>query len=325
MKKILGIGNALVDVITMLPSDRLLEELALPKGSMQLVSREFSNQLLLDTAKLERKQASGGSAANTVHGLAQLGIETGFIGKIGKDPLGDFFKRELTGNSIAPFLYYGTEETGRAIALVSKDSERTFATYLGSAVDLSHKDIVPEIYEEYDMIHVEGYLVQNPELIEKVVKMAKSSNMLVSLDMASYNVVEEHYTYLHFMVKEYVDIVFANEDEVRAFTGKDPEGSLPELAEICRIAVIKLGEKGSMVQRGDEVYSIPAVNARAVDTTGAGDLYAAGFLYGMAAGLSLDFCGQAGSLLAGKVVENIGAKLTSDQWDTLRKAIRELK
>ena len=136
MTKVLGMGNALVDVMTRLNDDKILKDFNLPKGSMQLVSKEFSNRLLASTLGLQKTESSGGSAANTIHGLAHMGIETGFVGKIGKDNLGKFFEKDMEQSGINPMLFHDLEETGRSIALISPDSERTFATFLGAAVDL---------------------------------------------------------------------------------------------------------------------------------------------------------------------------------------------
>jgi sugar/nucleoside kinase (ribokinase family) len=192
MSKVIGMGNALVDVMTILKGDRTLKEFALPKGSMQLVSKEFSNRLLAGTLGLQKIQSSGGSAANTIHGLANLGIETGFVGKIGKDNLGRFFENDLMENHITPILFHDLEETGRSIALISKDSERTMATYLGAAVDLHEEDISSDLFADYLFFHVEGYLVQNRELMRKALRLARSHGLTVSLDMASFNVVADN-------------------------------------------------------------------------------------------------------------------------------------
>ena len=168
-----------------------------------------------------------------------------------------------------------------AVALVSPDSERTFATFLGAAVEISASDLKLEDFQGYDYFHIEGYLVQNYDLIETAVKLAKEAGCKVTIDMASYNVVEDNLEFLTRIVKEYVDIVFANEEEAKAFTGKEPREALDAIAEMTDIAVVKIGSKGSMVKRGDKVYTAGVIKANSIDTTGAGDLYAAGFIYGL--------------------------------------------
>ena len=324
MAKVLGMGNALVDILTMLKSDETLKKFSLPKGSMQLVDHETSDKVDKGTIDLDKSIASGGSAANTIHGLAGLGIETGFIGKVGKDEFSRYFIADLEKNNIKPELLTSETPTGKAMALISQDSERTFATYLGAAVEMTASDLNENLFEGYGYFHIEGYLVQNHELIERAVEIAKKKNLKVSLDMASYNVVEDNLQFLQNLLKNYVDIVFANEEEAKAFTGKSPEESLDIFADICEIAIVKTGKTGSMVKKGSTVYNIGAIDAKPVDTTGAGDMYAAGFIYGLINKLSLDKCGMAGSVLAGKVIEVIGPKLDPTRWNESREMIKNL-
>ena len=303
MTRVVGIGNALVDVIVKLKDDSLLDKFSLPKGSMQLVDKEFAEKIENAAKESDIKLTSGGSAANTIHGLSSLGIDTGFIGKTGNDSHGHFFLTDMQTAGINPFLPFGKAETGRAISLVTPDSERTFATYLGSAIELSPADLDKKFLEGYSIFHIEGYLVQNHELVETALKMAKNLNMKISLDLASYNVVEANLDFLTTMTEKYIDFLFANEEEAKAFTGKNPEQAVKEIASKCDIAIVKTGKSGSLVQQGAQKYSIGVINARSIDTTGAGDLYAAGFLYGLAKNLSLDKCGNLGALLAGNVIE----------------------
>ncbi len=321
MSKVLGMGNALVDVMTILKSDKTLKDFALPKGSMQLVSREFSNRLLAGTLGLQKQQASGGSAANTIHGLARLGMETGFVGKIGQDNLGRFFEKDLKERGIQPVLFHDLEETGRAIALISKDSERTFATYLGAAVDLNEEDITSDIFEGYGYFHIEGYLVQNAELIKKSMRLAKSHGLTVSIDMASYNVVRDNRDLFESLIHEFVDIILANEDEAASLTGRKGIKALGMMAEMADIAVYKQGKKGSLVKSGGDEFEIGIQKVKSVDSTGAGDLYAAGFIYGLNAGQDLKTCGRIGALLGGQVTEVIGAKIEEDKWAEVREKV----
>ena len=318
MTKILGMGNALVDIMTKLEDDSILEKFNLPKGSMQLVNEATVDKITKGTTHLQKSQSSGGSAANTIHGLAKLGIETAFIGKVGKDDFGDFFRDDLIKSKITPELSLSDNESGCAIALISPDSERTFGTFLGAAVELAAEDLEKFDFSKYDYFHIEGYLVQNHKLLEKALHLAKENGLIVSLDLASYNVVEDNLEFLHKMVKEYVDIVFANEEEAKSFTGKEPEESLIHLGDICDIAIVKIGEKGSMIKRGNKVFKAGVIDVNPIDTTGAGDLYASGFLYGMVNNLPLDKCGEIGAILSGRVIENTGAKLFDNQWDEIK-------
>jgi len=321
MTKIIGLGNALVDIIVFIDEDELLEKLDLPKGSMQLVDIEKSSMIRKACEHLPSSFASGGSAANTIYGLAKLGVETSFVGKIGNDDYGRIFKEDLEKSNIKPVLLKSDTHSGRAVALISPDRERTFATHLGAAIELDADELHMDHFSGHDIFHIEGYIVQNNELLEKAVKLAKENGMDISLDLASYNVVDDNLEFLRYIVKEYVDIVFANEEESESFTGKEPVEALNELAEFCRIAVVKIGKEGSLVKSGEDIFHIDAIEVELVDTNGAGDIYAAGFLYGLSRGWSLDKCGKAGAILAGKIIEISGARLDETGWEKAMKLI----
>ncbi|MFA8450556.1 MAG: adenosine kinase [Bacteroidales bacterium] len=324
MSRVLGIGNALVDIMTRLEDDNLLEDLQLPKGSMQLVDIERAKEIENASKHLKKSLASGGSAANTIRGLANLGVETSFIGKVGKDEMGDFFDTDLKKSNISPKLILSDNQTGSATALVSKDSERTFGTFLGAAVELGASDLSLEMFKGYDYLHIEGYLVQNHDLIEKALVLAKEAGLKVSLDLASYNVVEDNLDFLQKVVRDYVDIVFANEEESKAFTGKSPEESLDILADLCEIAVVKLGSKGSLIKKSAETCTAGVIPANAVDTTGAGDYYAGGFLYGLINNCTLEQCARIGAILSGNVIEVIGAQMEAERWTEIKKLVKEV-
>ncbi|HNW99606.1 MAG TPA: adenosine kinase [Bacteroidales bacterium] len=321
MKKILGIGNALVDLMTQINDDSLLSELKLPKGSMQLVDKNVSRNIIEKTKNFKRTITSGGSAANTIHGLSSLGIKTGFIGKVGKDEMGKYFKDDMEKNKIKTYLLESSSDSGVAVALVSPDGERTFAVHLGAAVELIAEDIKTEFFKGYDLLHIEGYLLQNYSLIETACGLAKKNGLKVSLDLASFNVVEAHRDFLEYISKEYADIIFANEDEAKAMTGHHPEEALNHIAQWCDVAVVKTGKKGSLVKTNGEIFKIDSINTNVVDTTGAGDLYAAGFLFGLLNEISINECGRIGSLLGKHVIEQIGAKIPDDVWGEIKKMI----
>jgi sugar/nucleoside kinase (ribokinase family) len=325
MKKILGIGNALVDIMTQLDNDDLLSEFDLPKGSMQLVDKDKSEYVNSNTDGLKKDTTSGGSAANTINGLANLGTPCGYIGKVGKDGFGEFFENDLRNNNIQPILFKTNTETGVAMALVTPDSERTFATYLGAAVELSADDLREQDFEGFDILHIEGYLVFNNELLEKTMKLAKKAGLKISLDLAAYNVVEANLDFLKKMAVEYVDIIFANEEEAKAFTGKEPQEALGEISKVCEIAVVKIGAKGSLIKKDGRSYKVDVIDIKPKDTTGAGDLYASGFLYGLTNNLTMEQCGNIGSILSGKVIEVMGAKMPAQTWEQIRRMVSKIE
>lgn len=318
MKKILGMGNALVDIMATIPSDDVLAKFKMPKGSMQLIDADKSKQIASEIEQYAAKISAGGSASNTINGLARLGVPCGFVGKIGTDEMGRLFENDLVKSGVTPHLLKSDTASGRAIAFVSPDSERTFATYLGAAVEMNASEIDSAVFSKYDYFYIEGYLVQDHALIESAIKMAKSLSMKIAIDLASYNVVNENIDFLRRIAKEYVDIVFANEEEAKAFTGKDAENAVDEIASMCDIAVVKIGKRGSIIKQGDNVFHAGVIDAKCVDTTGAGDLYASGFLYGMAMGYGLEHCGKIGALASGKVIENIGAQMTDKDWSFIK-------
>lgn len=323
--KVLGMGNALVDIITRIGDDNILNNFGLPKGSMTLVDLDTSNYIHSETAGMSKSKASGGSAANTIHGLAHLGIETGFVGTVGNDDMGKFFKKDMQVNKIKPILFRTINETGRAMALISKDSERTFATYLGAAIDLSAEDISLQVFKGYDYFYIEGYLVQNPALFEKALRLASQNGLKICLDLASYNVVDANVDYFKSMISKYVDILFANEEEIKSLTGKSPEEGADEISNLCEQVVIKLGAQGSFCVCQEGSVRIGVRPSKAIDTTGAGDLFAAGFIYGRIKGLPVEICGKIGAILAGRIIELIGAKMDEATWEILRREISALE
>lgn len=321
MSKVLGLGNALVDIVTKMHNDSTLDQLSLPKGSMQLVDEIFMQKAVEHTKHLHQTLAAGGSAANTIHGLANLGVETAFIGKIGCDAFGDVFESDMVKNSIVPILLKGRAESGRALALVSPDSERTFATYLGAAVEMTAEDLKPEMFDGYSYFHIEGYLVQNHDLIRRAVEIAYSKGLKISLDLASYNVVNDNLEFLKEIIQKYVYLVLANEDEAKAFTGKSPEESLEILGGMVSIAIVKMGSAGSIIKRGEERVNVGIIDVDCIDTTGAGDLYASGFLYGLIKNLPLHKCGHIGAILSGHVIEVLGPKMDGKRWENVKRLV----
>ena len=324
MKKILGMGNALTDILLQINSDDILVSLNLLKGGMMLINTERSCEISNAVREYPTKMATGGSASNTINGITRLGITGGFIGKVGNDEVGEFFTNDSISNGVQPHLFVSETPSGRCIVLVSPDSERTLCTYLGAECELVATDLKPETFIGYDIFHIEGYLVQNHDLIRTAVRLAKEAGLKVSIDLASYNVVEANIDFLREIVREYVDIVFANEEEARVFTGKEPEEALIHISAHCDIAIVKVGKEGSFIKSAQERIQIMPRIATAIDTTGAGDLYAAGFLFGLANDYSLEICGKIGSLVSGNVVEVLGAKMTDEVWEDIHTEIKKI-
>lgn len=325
MKSILGIGNALTDILAVLPDDSLLQTYHLPKGSMQHVDMETGDRIWEALKGYGVKYVPGGSAANTLTCTAIFGMPSGFIGKIGNDDLGNLFKSTMEQYGVNAQMLYSKKSSGRCMVFITgANAERTFADYMGATLELGPDDLSIEQFKGYDYFHIEGYLVQNQELISKAARLAKEAGCIISIDMASYNVVESNNAFFHNLVENYVDIVFANETEARAFSKMGPREAIDEIAKQCDIAVVKVGKDGSMVKQGDEYHFIPSWPAATIDATGAGDTYAAGFLYAHSLGMPLKVCAEVGSIIAAKVVEVIGTKIDIPRWRDAKVEIREL-
>lgn len=327
MKKVIGIGNALTDVLVNLRSDDVLDKFGLPKGSMSLVDADRQRSISAGTADLPRTMSLGGSAGNTIRAMAKLGQQAGFIGKVGNDDTGDFFEAALDNLGISPTIFRGSDHSGRCMSLVSKDGERTMATHLGAALELCPDEIHHGLFDGYDCLYIEGYLVQNHDLIIRAAAEAKKKGLKVAIDLASYNVVDENLSFLKELSDAYVDIIFANEQEAHSFTGEhDPVCALNKIAELTDLAVVKVGTNGAYIRQGREFLHVGVMSrAKRVDTTGAGDFYAAGFLAGMCEGLSMRKCGTLGSIAAGKVIEVVGTTFDDSVWDDISELAENIR
>ena len=323
MKSIIGIGNALTDILAVMEDDSILKKYRLPVGSMSWVDAETASTIWNEIKDRKIQTMPGGSAANTITGCAVLGLDSAFIGKVGDDELGLKFKEGQERIGISSILLHGTQSSGRSMVFITPpNAERTFANFMGASLEQGPEDLKEDFFDGYDILHLEGYLVQNHDLVRRAVEIGKKLGM--TIDLASYNVVESNYDFLHEIVENYVDIVFANESESKSFTRKTPEDALDELARVCKIAVVKIGAQGSFVKSGNEKYRIAPFQAKAVDATGAGDMFAAGFLYGYSRGLPLDVCGKIGSLVSSKVVEIIGTKMDDQTWEEIKNNVAEI-
>jgi sugar/nucleoside kinase (ribokinase family) len=299
----------LVDVLVEVKDEALLQKFGLKKGGMEMISADLKNEIHREIYGLKRTVASGGSTSNTIYGLAQLGAQVGYIGKIGEDKMGSFFKNDMEKAGVATHLIPSKIDTGIATTFITKGGERTFATYLGAAATQTSEDLQERIFSLYDMIHVEGYLIFNRDLILNICKLAKKCGLQISMDMASYNLVEAMHPLVKELLRDYVDIIFANEEEAFAFTGKKDREALEMLSGYCPVSVVKLGAEGSLVRVRGETTVIPSIKAHCKDSTGAGDIYAAGFLYGLTNNFSISEAGALASKLGAKCVETVGARI----------------
>ena len=324
MKKIIGIGNALTDALVTLPNDELLHTFGLPKGSMTLIGDEEQQRIQECFASLNVQRATGGSAGNTMLALAHLGAKPGFIGAVGDDATGNFFAANCTKCGITPYLTTLPVQSGIAYTFISPGGERTFATYLGAAAMMGPESLTTEMFAGYDYLYVEGYLVQNHALILRAVELAKEMGLKICLDLASYNIVAADHAFFTRLIAEYVDVVFANEEEARAFANAEPAEALECLHSQCEVAVVKLGPAGSTIMRkGEKVFIEAWPVEKVIDTTAAGDFYAAGVMYGLMNGCTLTQCAQIGTILSGHVIQIVGTQFTEEVWGEIKALIAQ--
>lgn len=321
MKNVIGIGSALVDILTRIDNDDILKELEIRKGSMHLVDEKSTAIIEKRLENYESSMAPGGSAANTIHALSKMGIESGFISFIGKDEIGKFFENSMSSVGVKSYLFHSDTASGTARTIISADGERTFATNLGASLELNERVITSDIFKQWDYCYVEGYLIANKPVFVKTISTAKACGCKVILDLASFNVVEENRDFLNELLPQ-IDIIFANEEEAKALTLMSAEESLHYIAEKVEIAVVKVGKNGSLIKRGNEVVQIGCNKIDVVDTTGAGDMYAAGFLYGLINDYDLESCGIIGNHLAESIIQVIGAKMDEVRWEMFKKNLR---
>jgi len=318
---IVGVGSALVDMLAR-ESDAFMESLGVEKGGMHLVESDYVDQLV---EKLESPPAivPGGSACNTAIGVGMLGGKARFVGKLGEDSLGDMFHQDLKKNNVEPVLFPSDLPTGRVLSVITPDAQRSMFTFLGAAAELHPSEITPDCFDRAAIVHVEGYLLFNRELMLATIKAAKAEGVLVSLDLASFNVVEESKDFLDQIIDDYIDILIANEDEARAFTGETDEAkALADLSRNVKIAVLKVGGRGSFVNyQGEQISIEPMVCPNAVDSTGAGDLWAAGFLFGLVNGYSIQKSGEFASACGAEVCQVVGANIPEDGWGRIRRLL----
>jgi len=314
-KSILCVGAALNDLL-LRESDAFVASLNKDKGGMTLVEKsDLHNAILKSTQSAD--SAPGGSACNTAVGLARLGAKVSFLGKRGDDQPGVEIESQLTAWGVRTHLFKGAQATGQVLSMITPDAQRTMMTYLGAAAELNAEEINIEHFKDHDIVHIEGYLLFNLPFAEKVIELAKNAGCKIALDLSSFEVVNLFKTTLDVWIKDHIDIIIANEDEAKAYTNANPEDSLEQFAKLCEVAIVKLGAEGVLLAQGDLRERVSSNKVQAIDTTGAGDLWASGFFYGLSQGWDLAKSARLGCITGAAVVCEIGAVVPDHIWNSI--------
>ena len=305
------IGNAIVDILSQI-SNETLNKLKIPKGSMQLVDEEASDKILNNIP--DPSIISGGSAANTAVGYKSFGGKCAFIGQIGNDKFGDLFSKDLNKSGVIfqDKQFLSAEKTSKSIVLVTPDAERSMNTFLGASIKFNINSFDNHSIINSNMIYIEGYLFDQLEAKEAIYhccSLAKSQNKKVALSLSDLFCVDRHRIDFLNLIENYVDIIFANEHEIKSLYKSDLLQSINTIKDNVNFGAITLGSKGAIVFESKAEYVIdPIFIEELVDTTGAGDLFAAGFLFGFVNKYSIEKCGQLGNKAASEIIKHIGAR-----------------
>jgi len=317
MKQAVGVGAALVDLVTTVSEEWIVRQKK-AKGGMNPVTWGEMGRILGNVEHLVT--IPGGSASNTMIGLAKLGGKARFVCKVGNDDLGDVYSQNLFRNGVEGFIRKSATPTGRVLSAVTPDAQRTMYTYLGASAELVPTEISDVPFRNAHVLYLEGYLAYAPTILLECVNVAKANDLEVVFDCGSFGVIQERRFIIDKLIEEKsIDILIANEDEAKILTNVEEELACMEMAKMAKIAIVKVGKKGSIICANDEILRINAVEAQAVDTTGAGDLWASGFLYGYLNDWPLEKCGELASAIASEVIQVMGPIIPEAGYERLIK------
>ena len=305
------IGNAIVDIIAKITEENL-NKLIIPKGSMQLIDEKLANKIL--NYVKNPITISGGSAANTAVGFSSFGGKCSFIGQIGDDEFGTLFSKSLNNSGVfyENKIIHDSVKTSKSIVLVTPDAERSMNTYLGASIQFNINCINEELIINSKIIYIEGYLFDQKDAKKAIYhccKLAKSNNCRIALSLSDSFCVERHREEFCILIDNYVDIIFANEKEIQSLYQSNLQESLKKIREVVEVGAITLGSKGSIVFQNRNENFVPTITVKdPVDTTGAGDIFASGFLFGLTSEYTIEDCGKLGNKAASEIIKYFGAR-----------------
>ncbi len=319
---LLSLGSAVVDKILQI-DDSFLEAFSIPKGSTR-ANLNIPHEELIQKSGQEPLYISGGSAANATKVASGLGLDCGFIAKIGRDPLGQFFKDNLTERRVKPYLGYSEKKTGQVLNLITPDGERSMCPVLDACMDIQAEDIHPEYFKKTRCFLFDGYNFFYEQALGKAIASAREARCLIALDLSSHEIVKTQRERIHFLLSNHiVDILFANEQEIRELTGiRDAVKALHYLSTFIPIVTVMLGDKGAIFKSGDHFIMQPAFKVKSLDSTGAGDHFVGGFMYGYLSELPYEECMRIGSLTASQGVRVFGGELPLNTLKHLKKYVQ---
>lgn len=317
--EVLGIGTPCLDYILQV-EEAFLSKLVIPEEGMVSIDHASFIRLLAD-CPASPLRLLGGSSMNTIRGLAALGHSCSFWGTVGEDPLGSYIEKELSKKGITPHFLRSKTPTTQIAVLVTPDGKRTFCTYRGAGAEADVEELGEEFFEDARLVHIEGYSLSDSSFTEEVITKIKKRKVQVSLDLGSFNLVQKYKEKLFLILRLGIDVLFSNAQEVAMLSQKNPKEGCDFLRSYVPINVVLMGVEGCWVGDSNGLTHCPAYPVSAADTTGAGDLFASGFLHGLLRGESLTQSAHYGALLGAAVVQYQGADIPERHWEELRKMI----
>lgn len=317
--QVLGIGSLCIDLLLQV-DDQFLDQIDGEKGGSQFIEWDTFNQILSLSPNLP-KTAAGGSSANVIKGLAHLDQRCAFLGQIGTDPLSRQFAEEIKQRGITGLFFPSSQPSPRVLCLITPDGQRTMRFTNGYCSEMADIPLHFEFFKGVKLVHLDGYTLRSGNLAERVMKLASQAGATISFDLSSFEIIEEYHARIFSLISRYPCIIFTNEDEIRALTGFSSFEGCRKLQERCSIAVVMMGKEGCLVGHESEIIHSPASPVNPIDTTGAGDLFSCGFLFGYLKGYPIEKCAQIGNLLGAEVVQVEGAELSSGKWQEIKKKL----
>ncbi len=318
--EIIGVGGPLLDQLIQVSED-YLATIPGKKGGMEPVSFEQLEAIVAGSGS-ESIFVPGGCARNTLHGLTRFGEKCALMGMVGNDQRGLLYRKLLEEQGIESLLIESDTPTAIVLSLVTPDGERTMRTFQGATVEIRGHHLDPDHFRGAKLVYLDGYTLFNEDLTETAMQLAKEAGAKVAFDLASFEIAERFNTHIFHLLEQYVDIIFCNEEEARTLFRQEGEEACLSLAKLCSVGVVLMGSKGCWVAQKKEKWHCPAYPVEPLDTTGAGDLFASGFLHGYMRHYPLDICAHYGAIAGRAVVQVMGPVIPHEHWEEIYEKLK---